>query len=245
MSYYYEEIDKSDIKHITHLYELRHLSNIFGYDEVSKILKVDSKKVLKLIESSIHGNNYIIDILKSKNFEQDYNELFEEDYSKRQKIYEARYKNDLLIEDLESFRSNALGIGTNKIKRRLNKLAKDNKIAEIIRLMIEIEDVNILAKKYYGDYQDKKYNEKQNLLYKLVEIYKNTNYIFGYHDSDVRPAVCILFFELDEDFEQVSWHSTSLYNGVEKYPNEWDGKENSTYPKLLKYIEKKFPQIIY
>lgn len=138
-----------------------------------------------------------------------------------------------------------MGIGTNKIKRRLNKLAKDNKIAEIIRLMIEIEDVNILAKKYYGDYRDKKYNEKQMLLYKLIKIYKNTEYVFGYHDSDVRPAVCILFFELDEDFEQVSWHSTILYNEVEKYKNEWDGKENSTYPKLLNYIEKKFPEIIY
>lgn len=86
MSYYGDyDIDKSEIKDITHLYELRHMSNIFGYDEVSKILKVESKRVLKFINSDIHGNNIIIDILKSKNFEEGYNELFEEDYSKNKK----------------------------------------------------------------------------------------------------------------------------------------------------------------
>lgn len=159
--------------------------------------------------------------------------------------YDALYKNELLVEDLESFRSNALGIGTNKIKRRLNKLAKEDKIAEIIRLMIEIEDVNILAKKYYGKYRNEKYDEKQSLLKQLIEIYEDTEYLFGYHNSDVPIVKCILFFELDEDFEQVSWHSSRMYSGVKKYPKKWDGKMNSTYPKLLKYIEKKFPQIIY
>ena len=68
--------------------------------------------------------------------------------------YDALYKNSLLVEDLEDLRTDALGIGTNKIKRRLNKLAKEDNIAKIIRLMIEIEDVNILAKKYYGKYRN-------------------------------------------------------------------------------------------
>lgn len=243
--YYYEDIDTSEIKNIKYLYELRHLSNIFGYQIVSKHLNVDSNKVLKLIDSEIHGKNYIIDILKSGNFNEMYDNLLKEDETIKDKINEANYKNHLLINNLEKFRSEALGIGTNKIKRRLNNLSKNNKIAGIIRLMIEIEDVNILAKKFYGKYRDKKYDQKQMLLEKLINIYKETDYIFGYHNSDVRPAVCILFFELDDDFEQVSWHSTVKYNNIKEYTKEWDGKENSTYPKLLNYIEKKFPEIIY
>jgi hypothetical protein len=243
--YYYEDIDTSDIKNIKHLYELRHLSNIFGYQIVSKHLNVDSNKVLKLIDSDIHGKNFIIDILKSSNFNEKYNDLRKEDKLIKDKISEANYKNYLLVDNLEKFRTEGLGIGTNKIKRRLNKLSKDNKIAGIIRLVIEIEDVNILAKKYYGEYRDKKYGQKQMLLEKLINIYKESGYVFGYHDSDVKPAVCILFFELDDDFEQVSWHSTVGYNNIRKYDKDWDGKENSTYPKLLNYIEKKFPEIIY
>lgn len=159
--------------------------------------------------------------------------------------YDALHKNEMLVENLEDFRTNALGIGTNKIKRRLNKLAKENKIAEIIRLMIEIEDVNILAKKYYGKYRKNKYEEKQSLLQELINIYKESDYIFGFHESDIPIVKCILFFELDENLEQVSWHSSRIYNGVSKYKKEWDGKENSTYPKLLNYISINFPDIIY
>lgn len=158
---------------------------------------------------------------------------------------EAIQKNKNLVKQLEDIRTNALGIGTNKIKRRLNKLSKENGIAKALRKAIEIEDVNIQAKKAYGKYRDKQYNKKSELIIDLIEIFKENNWTYGIHKEPTHLTNVIVFFEIPNT-EQISFHNYMKdIDDLPIYDKKWDGKENSTYPKLLDSIEKQFSEIIY
>jgi hypothetical protein len=102
-----------------------------------------------LYNSRIHGSTYIADFISDdKNFNIKF-KYFKNESRKIENTKEfARIKNNELIYQLQSSRENFCGIGTNKIKRRLNKLSKTDIIAKSIRLLLEIEDCNIQAKKY-------------------------------------------------------------------------------------------------
>jgi len=232
---YEEEID---VKNIKHLYELRHSCNVFGSDYVSKELNISNDKILNLYYSKIHGST------KLKEFFSVSDQEFQNMIDKyEQEIIDVENKNLQLIEDLKESRKLFAGIGTNKAKRRLNKLAKNNPIAKAVRLAIEIEDKSISAKNSYGDYKEKIYNQKYNYIIKLCELFEQQKWIYGIQNSDIKMISHVIYFEIP-DREQISWHITlKEFSKFPIYKKDWDNKKNSTIKKLeditIKLLESK------
>lgn len=148
-----------------------------------------------------------------------------------------------LIRQLSSMREGMCGIGTNRLKRFLNKKIKEgDKVAEIFSTALNLEDANIRAKKYSGStYSDHYYDEKEKLLKELIGLCcEKGNILFGYQytDDDFAYINAVMYFNLP-GCEQVSFHchlETADANTLPKFPNEWDGQKNSTLPKLEKAI---------
>ena len=162
------------------------------------------------------------------------------DFEKRQ----ALLKNEDLIENLELYRKNMLGLGTNKIKRRLNKLSKTDNIAKAIRLALEIEDKNILAKKYSGNYKQHYYESKYSLILELVKVFNENGWNYGKEESDVNDTDYIIYFEIP-GCSQISWHTS--FNKPAEIPNynkKWDGISR-TLEKLAGMIKEKYEEIIF
>jgi N-acetyl-anhydromuramyl-L-alanine amidase AmpD len=152
-------------------------------------------------------------------------------------------RNQQNISKLIQLRQNALGIGTNKLKRRLNKLALTDINAKIIRILLEIEDVSTQAKNTSYKYKQKKYDIKDKLIRELCDIYPKTEYKFGYGSSDVAITSSIFYFHLP-DGKQVSFHSNmNDMRDIPKYNEEWDGQVNSTFGKIIDYIRKNYKEI--
>lgn len=144
-------------------------------------------------------------------------------------LEEALDKNFELIFDLQYKRRHFAGIGTNKAKRRLNKLALDNPIAKAVRVALEIEDKNISAKDSWGKYQQRIYDVKTKLIFDLVSLFQQENWIYGVQPVD-GPTSHVIYFEVP-GCEQISWHITTEHI-LPAYNKKWDGKENSTLDKL-------------
>jgi len=242
-NYEYDDYDDCE-EDILYLYQLRHQTNVLGLDIVSKKLKANYERLEKLYNSNIHGSTYIGDFIHYDNekFEAKFKDLVNESIKIENEKELTIIKNIDLIYQLQKSRKKFCGIGTNKIKRRLNKLMKDDNIAKCIRLLLEIEDCNIQAKKSYGKYSDRYYNKKSNLILELIEIFKNNNFLFGYQISNLKSINHVIFFELPE-CEQISFHCNLNINGMKKYEKEWDGKINSTLEKLEKFIVSNYNDI--
>ena len=222
--YYEEKQDINDFQ-ITHIYILRHPCNIFGEKAISSKLKIDIKRIIALYESGIHGSVELKQFI-SQTDETKFQELikhFEEENPNR--------KNAELVLDLKKRRSNFANIGTNKAKRFLNKLGLTLPIARALRLALEIEDKNIVAKGTYGDYIQKTYHKKEELILKLCEIFKEQKWVYGIQKSNNISASHVIYFEIP-NCEQISWHFNPPYSDFPQYGGNWDGKKNSTLNKL-------------
>jgi hypothetical protein len=238
-----EEISITDVKNIKKLYELRHYSNVLGDDIVIKELNISKKDFEKLKYSDYHGSKDITPILRGSREQKElyYKELDEDNLKHEDRVLK-KYE---LIYILEQSRANFAGVGTRKAKIRLNKLAKTDNIALVVRKLLEIEDVNIQAKKEsIPKYVDYKYNLKSQLILELIEIFKLNGFIFGYHYSDIKSISHIIYFELPNTEIQLSWHcDLKNISEIPKYTKEWDGLENSNMLKLEKYIENLFKKV--
>ena len=221
------------VPYIDLLFEYNFKENIDVTKLINALYDLEEKKQIKPILKEIlsKGKSKEIQIKKNNN-----HSYYEDDYLSPEHR-EALDKNDELVMSLYDIRLNALGIGTNKLKRRLNSIAKDDSIAMALRTAIEVEDKNIQAKKYTRQYRDKIYEEKKKLIDELIFLFKENNWIYGRQKSDVVKTSDIIFFEIP-NCEQISFH-TSLSNKsqIPIYEKEWDGLVNSTYDKLLKTVE--------
>jgi hypothetical protein len=89
------------------------------------------------------------------------------------------------IATLIQARTQFAGVGTRKAKLALNKLAKGDEYARALRMALEIEDVNLTAKRYFGGdcrgltYADINYLKKADLIEALIEICKSQGWVFG------------------------------------------------------------------
>jgi len=147
-------------------------------------------------------------------------------------IRKALEKNQKLVEKLEYERDNFAGIGTNKAKRRLNKLSLTDPIAKAIRIALEIEDKNICAKDSYWKYKNKIYHQKYRLIIDLCELFKLQNWIYGIQKGQSHSTSHVIYFEIP-GCKQISWHFTPEMNKVfPDYVGKWDKKENATIGKL-------------
>lgn len=238
-----DDYEEDDINNVDKVYKLRHYSNVYGFDAVCKANNFNKDRANDIINSYIHGSIDISFIRgKEEVFKAKFDEFNTKHYEAVKTKYEAEYKNQALVWSLKDYRKNALGIGTNKIKRRLNKI--NTLESNIIRLVLEIEDVNISAKKYRGDYKNHYYNTKSELISELISIYKENTMVYGIKNTNNYSTNNIIFFELN-DGTQISWHNDIYDKTVPKYEKEWDGMENSTLPKVFEYIESYFPEIIF
>jgi hypothetical protein len=145
------------------------------------------------------------------------------------------------VRQLKYLRETALGIGTRKLKLRLNKLAQDDPLAQAARLALEIEDANVTAKRYGPRYADRNYYKKQGLMRDLIALFRREEWLFGVHASDVRPATHVIYFEIP-GCEQISFHYTPEER-LPEYPKPWDGKQNSTLLKLIAFLDATFPEL--
>ena len=142
----------------------------------------------------------------------------------------AESKNQDLIAQLSEKRDSMCGIGTRRLKLFLNKLMKNGDIiAQSYRLALELQDINIVAKRQYGGYRDHTYEKKRNLLKELIGLCRVHGWVYGYQSSSVIGVDSVIYFELP-DMEQISFHTRmrELGGGIPPYPKPWNGKENYT-----------------
>lgn len=167
-------------------------------------------------------------------------ELYDPDYPEGdpEEAAKAKIKNEDLVRQLTAARSEFCGIGTNKVKRRLNRIAVRDPDAMYVRKLLEIEDTNIRAKqcsKYR--YKNKIYGTKEYLLKELVAFCIEHNYVHGMQETDNFSTSKVLYFDLP-DGTQVSFHCNDAR--ARPYKGTWDGLVNSTLPKLEKYIRQHY-----
>ena len=186
MELYYDEfssIEELNLRgNLKFLYELRHVCNVFSGETISDVLKVPIERLELLYCSCLHGSTHIHNLLwiSDSKFDKIFFQMCEEEEETQNRIYEVERKNERLVEELTKRRKTFAGMGTNKAKRRLNKLAKSRDVvAKALRLALEIEDKNISAKKAYGKYRDKTYEVKADFICELGTLFKKHGWIYG------------------------------------------------------------------
>ncbi len=134
-------------------------------------------------------------------------------------------------------------VGLRRIKLFLNKLVKDGDyVAKMYRIALEIEGVNLAAKKalmkYHSDYYN--YDKKEEMLRELIYLCQGQNVNYGIQHSAVPAATHVIYFDLPE-CEQISFH-TNLQeaDSLPVYNGEWDGQKCSTMAKLESAIWTKY-----
>ena len=150
-----------------------------------------------------------------------------------------------LVHQLDSMRDKMCGIGTRKLKNFLNRKIKEgDEVAKLYRQALQTEDANISAKKYYN-YSDDYYEEKSRLIDELLGMCASRSDVkFGYQDNDEDFPAHIVYFELP-GCEQISFHCDLLHpSEVPQYDGQWDGRTNSTLPKLEAAILKLYGEEI-
>lgn len=144
------------------------------------------------------------------------------------------------IRTLSDMRESFCGMGTNRAKRRLAKLAVNDAAARSLLIALRTEDANISAKKYSNtirrSYSDNYYRTKERLLGDLTELCRTAGFTYGYQSNSARFPKYIIYFDLP-GCEQISWHSDWIPKDCPEYHGEWDKKENSTLTKLEKAIK--------
>ncbi|MCR5712643.1 MAG: hypothetical protein K6G46_09395 [Prevotella sp.] len=135
------------------------------------------------------------------------------------------------------------GIGLRRVKLFLNKNIKEgDNVAKMYRLALEIECVNLVAKKalmkYHSDYYN--YDKKEELLRELIDACRLQDVNYGVQHSTVPATTHVIYFDLPE-CEQISFH-TNLKEAdcLPVYNGEWDGLRCSTLSKLESAIWAKY-----
>lgn len=239
-----------DVKDIRRLHELRHAVNVYDPKFVARELRVSERRITYLYDSDIHGSQEIKSLLKLPDAELrrrvEQIEEEEEDDNEDEILSEielAKLRAWHLSSDLRDKRKNFAGIGTNKAKRRLNKLAKNNLYAKAIRTALEIEDKNICAKEEVGEYRQRKYKQKAQLILDLCSIFRETDWGWGIEKTNNYSASHIIYFEIPGYIEQISWHFTPEdEQQFPKYHREWDKIECASLRKLERATLKIFQE---
>ena len=190
---YYIRIDgklektKKKIKenHCKFLENEKYIESLFG--NKIEYFDIENNCIMEGIINDSHGRNNIIEI-DGKYFEvnnvnikncDEWRERITERINEKVFYNEqwfnkkdfAKIKNHDLIEQLSCMREKMCGIGTRKVKLLLNeKIKEGDYIAELYRTALEIEDLNISAKKYHGEYREKYYSKKNDNILLLSEL---------------------------------------------------------------------------
>lgn len=145
----------------------------------------------------------------------------------------SRERRAILTTQISAAREDAAGMGTRKLKLRLNRLATISPVAKGYRLALEIEDANNAAKRYFGDHRERYYAKKDELLRELVDLAEAQGWEYGFQAENTGATTSICYLHLP-GAEQVSWHCRLEGKA---YQGEWDGKQLATLGKLIAGIE--------
>ena len=117
----------------------------------------------------------------------------------------------------------------NRVKAKAERMKNGDIIAQSYRLVLELQDTNLVAKRQHGGYRDQAYEKKRNLLKELIGLCREHGWVYGYQSSSVIGVDSVIYFELP-DMEQISFHTRmrELGGGIPPYPKPWNGKENYT-----------------
>lgn len=139
------------------------------------------------------------------------------------------------------------GIGQRRVKLFLNKLVKEgDAVAKMYRIALEIEGVNLAAKKalmkYHSDYHS--YDRKEAMLRELMEVCRAEGVTYGQQRSTAPAATHVIYFDLP-GCEQISFH-TNIHEAASlpAYSGQWDGKRCSTMGKLEAAIWTRYEQAL-
>ena len=232
-----------------------------------KKVKENWKKVKKLVEVKQVKKSYYTDITAEEfferknikefitNIEYEWFKIKEQDAEFKIKKEERQKRYEEKMKKLKELRKTALWVWTRKIKIRLNKLAKQwDNIAKLLRLLLELEDINIKAKQTIPYYRDKVYKMKDWHIKEVITFLKEINYDKDYwfkKDTDLDNEAMVFYFDLPWTDEQVSWHT---YNNNSIIPEEylkieykkdwiWETEE-TTYERILESIKKLYSKEI-
>lgn len=157
---------------------------------------------------------------------------------------QAERDNRHRIEDYEQRKDTFChGIGQRRVKLFLNACIKaGDEVAQMYRLALEAEGVNLNAKKalkkYHSDYHA--YDKKEECLRQLSDMCKRMSVVFGIQASTAPAARYVVYYELP-GCEQVSFHTNEPQAaGWPKYDGAWDGKKCSTLGKLENAIWQRY-----
>ena len=135
------------------------------------------------------------------------------------------------------------GIGQRRTKLFLNRLAKQgDQTARMYRIALEIEGVNLAAKKalmkYHSDYHS--YDKKEAMLRELMDVCRADGVTYGQQRSTAPAATHVIYFDLP-GCEQISFHTNmSDAASIPAYDGAWDGKKCSTLGKLESAIWQRY-----
>lgn len=154
--------------------------------------------------------------------------------------FQAELKNMQLTGMLADKRSSFCDMGTRKAKLRLNKLSKEGvPMAKILRMALEIEDLNITAKGAPYYYRHKIYSQKSSKICELADLCQENNLIYGIQRTCNYSTSYVIYFEIP-DAGQISFHTNTVLKDWPVYQGEWDGLRNSTMGKIEKAVLKLF-----
>lgn len=143
---------------------------------------------------------------------------------------------------LSLIRLDALGIGTRKIKHRLNHRSH-LPIGKALRLSLEVEDKATQAKISTYPTRSLKNQEKDALIEDLIIHAMQNNWKVGRQVVRYGNTRDLVFVTIP-DGSTLSWLcNLSDYRGIPKCANTWDRIDNFT--KIFDMIKKFFPEIIY
>ena len=266
-------LKEDSIKDIRTVIHLKWYKNIHGRNKVKEYFNISVDrldKILKIHEEDIEILKYLNDkveldlklirlaVKKEVFYNDDYYDeendddnyidvktsYYDDDYDLTKEHKIALQKNDDLVYQLSEKRDNFLGIGTNKTKRRLNKLSQTDDIAMALRIALEIEDKNISAKKSFGKYRERYYIQKSDLINSLIDLFEIYKWNYGIEKKSEHLTNSIIYFDIP-NCEQISWHTNLNCKDIPIYNQPWDGKINSTLNKLEDCIKNLYSSIIY
>ena len=224
--------------------------NFFGdTGSVSYVRYLCNFKYIGEVASQLHISKELVDYLSTSRVpgKTKFRDLTIESATKmEEKKIDSHMATEVNFKHLAKARTEACGIGTRKLKIRLNNLFKKTGDSEVmaIRYLLEAEDANITAKATYFSYRDKVYQRKSDALKSACEIIENTGWKYGHIKDSEMTAMYLLYIYLPNGI-QVSWHlNEDWVKRISKIECEWDRQLASTLPKILNYIEEKYPEIL-
>ena len=215
------------------LYSLVYLCDKHGLDIFAYKNGFLLNRVVKLYNSNLSGNINVEDLLSCDNFEDEFINLQYQDKIFKKKSSELERRRDEYIENYYSKCNNFCNIGMEELISLLPNLQGDYSLSCFYILCIE--KINVQAKQSIG-YSQIYYDQKENLILKLIECAKELNINYGISKSDIIGIKNVIYF--DFPFGQFSWHTNLV--GIKDYNSKWDELINSHLVKIENFVSNNY-----